>query len=81
MERVPKWKRSRSPLKVMGKENKEKMVLKVKENLWSRKETTANDDWGLREPFSQSKFLNNTFSSFASYMYVKLMARVRLCWK
>ena len=30
MERVPKWKRSRSPLKVMGKENKEKMVEKVK---------------------------------------------------
>ena len=41
---------------MMGKENKEKMVLKVKENLWSRKKTTtANEDWGLREPFKISE--------------------------
>ena len=80
MERVPKWKRSRSPLKVMGKENKEKMVLKVKENLWSRKETTtANEDQGLREPFKISE--QYIFLLCLIYMYVKLMARVRLCWK
>ena len=30
MESVPKWKRSRPPLKVMGKENREKVVEKVK---------------------------------------------------